>query len=108
MNWLALSLFSAMTMPRLLVDSSSERRRAMSGRKRSGEHDDGPGKRGDGVHHAVEVGALRNNAHILIHRQHFGGASPEDCLGIGKDHFIHDSRTIRRGNGDRAGTLWPA
>jgi 2-hydroxy-3-keto-5-methylthiopentenyl-1-phosphate phosphatase len=63
------------------------------------------------MHHAVEVSALSNNAHILIHGQHLCGAGAENCLGIGKDHFIHNSRTIRRGNRDQTGTavhsVWP-
>ena len=39
-----------------------------------------PGKVVIGVQHAFEIGALRDDAQIFVHGQHFGGACPEDSL----------------------------
>jgi hypothetical protein len=58
----AFSLFSAITMPRLPVVSSSMREPREIRLQRSGKQDNGAGKRGNGVVHALKVGALRDDA----------------------------------------------
>ena len=41
------------------------------------------------MQHAIEVGALGNDAQVLVHGQHLGGAGAEDCLRIGKNDLVH-------------------
>ena len=48
--------------------------------KRRRKHHNGTGKCGDGVEHALQVGTLRNNAHVLVHSQNLGGPGAEDRL----------------------------
>jgi hypothetical protein len=47
--------------------------------------------------HAVEIGALRNDAQVLVHGQNLGRTCPEDRLRIGKDNLIHDESPILPG-----------
>jgi hypothetical protein len=47
------------------------------------------------VLHAVEVSALRNDAHILVHGQNFGCTSPKNSLRVGQNDLVHDARLIR-------------
>jgi hypothetical protein len=44
------------------------------------------------VIHAIEIGALGNDAEPLVHGQNFCRASSEDRLRIGQDEFLHDVR----------------
>ena len=48
--------------------------------QRGRKHHNGTGKCGDGVEHALQVGTLRNNAHVLVHGQNLGGPGAEDRL----------------------------
>jgi len=54
-----------------------------------GKEHDGPWKGGNGMVHAVQVSALRNDAQVLVHGQYFCGTGAEDGLRIGQNDLVH-------------------
>jgi hypothetical protein len=38
----------------------------------------------------IEIGALGDDAHILVHREHLGCAGAKDCLRICQDNLVHE------------------
>ena len=60
----------------------------------SGEQDDGSGKGGDGVEQPFEVGALGNDAQLVVRGEYLGCARAEYSLRIRKNNSIHEMRLI--------------
>jgi hypothetical protein len=43
---------------------------------------------------SIQIRALSNDAQVVIHSQHLGGACAKNCLRIGQDYLVHDARLI--------------